>query len=140
MAWLSQTGQSALCIFSASPKPWGRTLPSWIQLIVSHNTSWQHHSPFPTFHCSFWAISSCGSSSTATCGASEAGWALSQVRMSHSCARLCRAGLCQPLALQLPFVAPFNQCGSLHSMDTSAAAFRMHPRSNLITEEGFELH
>lgn len=26
------------------------------------------------------------------------------------------------------------------STDTSAAAFRMHPRSNLITEEGFELH
>lgn len=66
----------------------------WLFLFIfSCNTTWQHHFSFPTFHCSFWALSSCGSSSTATRGPSEAGWDLVQVRMFHSCARLCRAGL-----------------------------------------------
>lgn len=68
-------------------------LQQLFQFVVSHNTSWQHHFSFPTFHCSFWALSSCGSSSTATSGAGEAGWVLAQARMFHSCARPCRAGL-----------------------------------------------
>lgn len=103
LAWLSQTGQSALCIFSASPQTWGRTLQELFWFIVSHNTGWQHHFSFPIFHCSFWALSSCGSSSTATCGATEAGWDLARHRMFHSCARLCRAGL--PARAALPACA-----------------------------------
>lgn len=71
--------------------------------IVSHNTSRQHHFSFSTFHCPFWALSSCGFSSTATCGPSEAGRDLAQVRMDVP--QLCQVltQLCQSLATAAAF-------------------------------------
>lgn len=111
---------STLHLLSIPPQTWGRTLPNpAVAVLVYCFTQHQLAASFcfPPFFTVPSGLFSRGSSSTATCGASEAGW--DHPRLFHSCARLCRAGLCpcqsssaSPWPLQQPFVPHFNQSGS----------------------------